>query len=83
MLRCQIKVQSKQENKIKKNRKGIIIWFNPPYGKNDVTKVGHYFFKLLDKHFPQEQMLHKIINKSTVKVRYSCTKDKITNQQPQ
>ena len=32
----------------KKNRKKSIIWFNPPYSKNVVTKDGHYFLKLLN-----------------------------------
>ena len=58
-----------------KNRKRNIIWFNPPYSKNVVTKVGNYFLKLLDKHFPRQQKLHKIFNKNTVKVSYSCTKN--------
>ena len=39
-----------------------------------VTKVGHYISKLLDKHFPRQQKLHKIFNKNTLKVSYSCTK---------
>ena len=34
-----------------KNRKKNIIWYNPPYCKDLATKVGHYFLKLLDKHF--------------------------------
>ena len=52
-----------------------MIWFNPPYSKNVVTKVGHYFLKLLDKHFPRHHKLHKIFNRNTVKVSYSCTKN--------
>ena len=39
-------------------------------------KVGDYFLELLDKHFPQQHKLRKILNKSTVKVSYSCTKKK-------
>ena len=39
------------------------------------TKVGHYFLKLSDKHFPRQHKLHKIFNKNTVKVSYSCTKN--------
>ena len=58
-----------------KNRKRKIIWFNPPHCKNVVTKVGHYFLKLLDKHFPRQHKLHKIFNKNTVKISYSCTKN--------
>ena len=65
-----------------KNRKRNIIWFNPPYSKNVVTKVGHYFLKLLEKHFPRHHKLHKIFNRNTVKVSYSCTKNKINHQLP-
>ena len=62
-----------------KNRKRNIISLNPPYSKNVVTKVGHYFLKLLDKHFPRHHKLHKIFNRNTVKVSYSCIK-KTQNQ---
>ena len=71
---CQIKVQSKQEDQTK-NRKKNIIWFNQPYNKNMLTKVGHYFLKLLDKHFPRQHKLHKFFNKNSVKISNSCTKN--------
>ena len=58
-----------------KNRKRNIIWFNPPCSKNVATKVGHYFLKLLDKHFPRQHKLQKIFNNNTVKGSYSCTKN--------
>ena len=58
-----------------KNRKRKIIQFNPPYSKNVVTKIGHYFLKLLDKHFARQHKLHKTFNKNTVKVTYSCAKN--------
>ena len=58
-----------------KNTKEKIIWFNLPYTKNVVTKVGHYFLKLLNKYFPRHHKLHKVFNKNTVKVSYSCTKN--------
>ena len=32
------------------------------------------FLNLLDKHFPQNQRLHKIFNRSSVKVSFGCTK---------
>ena len=64
-----------------KNRKRNIIWFNPPYSKNVVTKVGHYLLKLLDKHFPRHHKLHKIFNRNTVKVSYSRTKKHEVNHQ--
>ena len=39
------------------------------------NKVGNYFLKSLDKHFPRHHKLHKILNRNTVKVSYSCTKN--------
>ena len=62
---------TKKKNTVKRN----IIWFNARYSKNVVMKVGHYFLKLLDKHFPRQHKLHKIFNKNTVKASYSCTKN--------
>ena len=61
------------------NRKRNIIWFNSPFSKNVVTKLGHYFLKLLDKHFPRhhksQKIFNKIFNRNTVKVSYSCRKN--------
>ena len=58
-----------------KNRKRNIIWFNPPFSKSVITKVGQGFLNLLDKHFPKNHKLNKIFNRNTVKVSYSCTKN--------
>ena len=59
----------------KRNHKRNIIWFNPPFNRNVSTKIGKYFLNLLDKHFPQNHRLHKIFNRNSVKVSYSCTKN--------
>ena len=56
----------------KKNRKRKIIWFNPPYSKSVQTNIGKSFLRLLQKHFPKNHKFHKIFNKNTVKVSYSC-----------
>ena len=34
-----------KKNTKQKNRKRNIIWFNTPFSKNVVTKIGHYFLK--------------------------------------
>ena len=39
------------ENKPLRNRKGGIIWYNPPYNKSVSTNIGRVFMNLLDKHF--------------------------------
>ena len=36
------------------------------------TKFGNRFLLLIDKHFPKNNPLHKIINRKTIKISYSC-----------
>lgn len=58
-------------NKRRRTRKNI-IWFNPPFDQNVTTNVAKRFLQLLDKHFPKGHSLHKLFNRNTVKVSYSC-----------
>ena len=60
------------DNISKKQRKRKIIWFNPPFSLRIKTNIGRTFLKLLKQHFPKSNRLHKIFNKNTVKVSYSC-----------
>ena len=55
-----------------KTRKRNIIWFNPPFSKSVSTNVAKTFLQLVTKHFPRSHKLHKIFNRNTVKVSYSC-----------
>ena len=55
-----------------KNRHRNTIWYNPPYSKNVQTNIGRTFLNILDKEFPKGHPLHKIFNRNTVKVSYSC-----------
>ena len=67
----------------KKNRQRNIIWFNLPFSQAVSTNLAERFLDLLDKHFPQNNQLHKIFDRSmhsctkysifTVKASYSCT----------
>ena len=63
--------ETKEKNK-KRTRERIIIWFNPPFSVNVATNIGKMFFGLLHKCFPTNNKLHKILNKNTVKLSYSC-----------
>ena len=54
----------------KKKRK--IVWFNLSYDQNVSTNIAKIFLKLFDKHFPRTHRLHKIFNRNTIKVSYSC-----------
>ena len=56
----------------KRQRRRNIIWFNPPYNQNVKTNVGKLFLELIDKHFHSGNPLHKLFNRKTVKVSYSC-----------
>lgn len=49
-----------------------VIWFNPPYSRSVKSRIGQQFLRLIDKHFPKESKLHKIFNRQTIKVSYSC-----------
>ena len=66
---------NREEKQEKRNRKRKIIWFNPPYSLNVKTYIGKTFLKLISTHFHKQHVLHKIFNRNTVKVSYSCTKN--------
>ena len=61
---------SKENQKRKRTRN--ITWFNPPYSINVKTNVGKRFLQLIDKCFPATHKLHKLLNRNTIKVSYSC-----------
>ena len=61
------------KNNNKQNRERNIIWFNPPFIQPVSINVPKQFLDLLDKYFPQNNQLHKVSNKNTVKASYSCT----------
>ena len=52
-------------------KKRNITWFNPPFSKSVSTDVARRFLRLLDRHFPKKSELHKLFNRSTMKVSYS------------
>ena len=62
-------------NQNKRNRTRNIIWFNPPFSKNVSTSIAKTFLKLIDKHFPPANKLHKLFNRNNIKVSYSCTQN--------
>ena len=53
------------------SRKRKIICFNPPYNQHVSANIVKTFLKMVDKHFPHTQRLHKIFNRNTIKVSYS------------
>ena len=51
-----------------RQQKRNIIWFNPPFSKSVVTKIGKTFLRLIDKHFPPHHKIQKLFNRSNVKI---------------
>ena len=68
-------IENNSNNKRKKNRGRKIVWFNPPYSKTSNINISREFIKLVRKHFPSGHPLHPVLNKNSVKVSYSCTKN--------
>ena len=65
-----------EQNKLTRTtriRKRNVVWFNPPYSRSVATNIGKEFFDLLRFHFPKQHPLHRLFNKNTVKLSYSCT----------
>ena len=60
-------------SKIKnKNRKRKVIWFNPPFCRSVKTDIGRDFLQIITNSFPKTHKLHKILNRNTLKLNYSC-----------
>ena len=64
----------------RKRRQTNIIWYNPPYSNNVETNVGKCFLSRIDQHFPKSNPLHKIFNRNTLKLSYSCNAQNIVYQ---
>ena len=59
----------------KKQRKTNITWFNPLYSKNVKTNIGKILLDLMKTKFQLSHKFHKLFNKNTVKINYSCTRN--------
>ena len=56
----------------KRKRKRDITWYNPPFDSNVKTNLGRKFLHIVDKCFKENHPLHKIFNRHTLKLSYSC-----------
>ena len=65
--------EERRETRKTRKRNRNIIFFNPPFNKNLKTNIGKEFLKIIDKNFPKDNPLHKIINRKNVKLSYSTT----------
>ena len=64
--------EANQTTRNRKNRKRNITWYNPPWDVNVKTNLGKKFLGIVDKCFSQNHPLHKIFNRHTLKLSYSC-----------
>ena len=67
-----ISAQYKNGKNDNKKRKCKIIWYGPPYSAHVKTNIGKTFLNLIKKHFLKTNKLHKIFNRNTAKISYSC-----------
>ena len=63
----------KRNKQSKTSRSRKVIWFNPPFSSNVKTNVAKRFLHIVTKNFPKSHKFHKILNRNTLKVSYSCT----------
>ena len=70
--RLQEKVTYNPHQKRKRNRHRKSIWCNPPWKANVNTNLGSKFLNIPARCFPNGHPLHKIFNKDTLKLSYSC-----------
>ena len=67
-----INKENKYSQKIEKEK---LYGLTPSFCRLASINVGKYFFKFIDKHFKHNNILHKIFNRKTFKISYSCTKN--------
>ena len=63
-----------EENRTRRPRKARsrkVTWYNPPWDNNVKGSFGKKFLQLVDKHFPKNHELSRILNRSTLKISYS------------
>ena len=56
---------------IKLNRERQIKWLNPLFNLKTKTKIGKLFLNPLEKHFPPLNKLHRLFNRTNVKISYN------------
>ena len=66
-------VYTPQDKKKEQKKEHYLVY--PPYNKNVKMNIGKIFLKLVDRHCPKSNKRHKIFNRNTLKVSYSCTEN--------
>ena len=66
------KLTQNPQPKHKRNHQRKVIWYNPLWNANVKTNLGRKFLNIIDRCFPKGHPLHKMFNKHTLKLSYSC-----------
>ena len=61
-----------KEQKIESEKE---IWFDPPFSRSVKSNIGKILLHQLLKRFPRNHTMHKIFNRNTVKISYSCLRN--------
>ena len=61
-----------QATKSRRKRTRNITWYNPSFASNVKTNLGRKFLQIVDKCFSKNHPFHKIFNRHTLKLSYSC-----------
>ena len=67
-----LRYQEPQAPNQKRKRRRNVLWYNPPFSQSVSTNIGREFLNILARNFPQQHKYHKIFNRNTVKISYSC-----------
>ena len=62
----------KNNNPKKNKRKRKVVWYNPPFCRSVKTNLGKEFLRIVSESFPPSHKLHKIFNRNSLKLSYSC-----------
>ena len=69
--KCELKFEPNNK-KCTRTRKRDILWYNPPFNKHVRTNIEKKFLNFIKEKNTKEHPLHKILNRNTIKLSYSC-----------
>ena len=69
--KVELKYEEFPAKRAKRVRSRKVTWYNPPWDGNVKGNFGKKFLLLIDKHFPPDHALSKILNRNTLKLSYS------------
>ena len=59
----------------RRKRKRRVIWWNPPFSLAVQTNLTKLYYKIIERGIPKHGLLHKLFNKTNLRISYSCTEN--------